>query len=115
MLLCGVQPRREKGDVGGADKTVTVWEVASGESVAVLRGHQYSVHCVQFSVDGERAISAGRDKTVRVWDIDSGKFPARLRGHQSGCKVAFSPNGERVVSVGCNYDKVLIWQAQVGR
>jgi GTPase SAR1 family protein len=51
------------------DKTLRVWDLATGKSLATLEGHTSVVWCVAVTPDGTRAVSASRDKTLRVWDL----------------------------------------------
>lgn len=50
---------------GSCDGTVRVWEMSSGECVAVLQGHTDYVINVQF--DDDIIASASFDKTVKVY------------------------------------------------
>ena len=52
---------------GSWDKTVRVWDAASGELLATLAGHEARVLSVAFSPDGKRIVSGSWDKTVRLW------------------------------------------------
>jgi WD40 repeat protein len=61
------------------DNTIRLWDVATREEVAELRGHADYVHAVAFSPDGTRLASASGDFTVRVWDTLSPQDRARPR------------------------------------
>jgi WD40 repeat protein len=54
------------------DKTVRVWETATGACRSVLEGHTSDVWAVVFSADGQLLVSASGDSTVRVWETATG-------------------------------------------
>ena len=66
----------------GEDKTVRLWDAATGETRATLKGHEDWVYAVAFSPDGKTLASAGGDKTVRLWDAATGATRATLKGHE---------------------------------
>jgi hypothetical protein len=81
------------------DKTVRLWDVASGKELLLLEGHTNWVRCAAFSPDGKQAVSCGDDNLVRVWDLKNGKELVRLSGHTEWVRsVAFLPGGGHVVS-----------------
>jgi hypothetical protein len=86
---------------GGLDKTIHVWELATGKPMRSLIGHTGPVTCVAFSPDGNRVLSGSQDKTVRLWDVKSGKELCRFTNHSAAVNsIAFSPDGHRAVSGG---------------
>jgi WD40 repeat protein len=81
------------------DRTARLWEAATGTLVAVLRGHERSVHCAAFSPNGRFLVTASDDKTARIWDVATGKEYLTLTGHTDGLRSAeFSPDGRAVLT-----------------
>ena len=54
---------------GSFDHTVRLWDVESGQQIAVLQGHTSYVTSVSFSSDGQTLASGSLDHTVRLWDV----------------------------------------------
>lgn len=54
----------------GADNSVRIWEVESGEH-RVLYGHRAPVFDVAFSADGSQLASGSGDSTVRLWSVQA--------------------------------------------
>ncbi len=53
------------------DKTVRLWEVATGQQIRVLEGHTGEVFSVVWSRDGEMIVSGGGDNTACIWGLDA--------------------------------------------
>jgi WD40 repeat protein len=51
------------------DKTVRLWEVATGKELASLPSHKNGAAAVAFSRDGTRIASADLDGTVQLWGV----------------------------------------------
>jgi WD40 repeat protein/serine/threonine protein kinase len=97
-----------------ADKTVKVWETATGHETLTLKGHTDLVASVAFSPDGKRLASASADKTVKVWETATGHETLTLKGHTNWVEsVTFSPDGNRLVSASRD-GTVRVWDAATG-
>jgi WD40 repeat protein len=96
------------------DRTVRLWEAATGTCCSTLEGHSHYVMAVAFSPDGQLVASASYDKTVRLWEAATGTCCSTLEGHSREVRaVAFSPDGQLVASA--SYDNtVRLWEAATG-
>jgi serine/threonine-protein kinase len=83
------------------DKTVRVWDLASGQELLVLSKQGMSVSGMAYSPDGRRLAAAALDGTVWVWDAAGGKQLLHLQGHMvQFLAVAYSPDGRCLASAG---------------
>jgi len=55
------------------DRTIKIWDTASGESLVGLRGHSATINVVRFTRDG-LLISAATDGTAKLWDPRRGQL-----------------------------------------
>ena len=96
------------------DKTVQLWESATGNSLLRYAGHTAWVKAVAWSPDGTTIASAGADTTVQVWNALTGRLQLLYRGHTNiVTTLAWSPDGRFLASGG--YDRTIqVWDAYTG-
>ncbi len=72
---------------GSGDKTVKLWEPASGKLLRTLEGHTETVCSVAFDPTGQTLASGSDDNTVKLWEPASGKLLRTLEGHTDACRL----------------------------
>src|SRR5947209_13340359 len=99
------------------DKTVHVWDAASGTCRCIYRGHKNFLLSVAWSPDGKQLASGCTDGIVHVWHSLTADDIATYRGHTRFVRsVAWSPNGQCIASGGDYGDStVQVWEAATGR
>ncbi|BBH40875.1 serine/threonine protein kinase [Microcystis viridis NIES-102] len=100
---------------GSNDKTIKIWEVATGKELRTLTGHSDSVESVVYSPDGRYLASGSNDKTIKIWEVATGKELRTLTGHSSWVySVVYSPDG-RYLASGSGDGTITIWEVATGK
>ncbi len=60
------------------DKTIYLWNVATGLQIARLTGHEASVNTVAFSPDNKAILTGSSDNVVILWSVDFAGAPRLL-------------------------------------
>ncbi|KAJ5150914.1 NACHT and WD40 domain protein, partial [Penicillium canariense] len=99
---------------GSKDRTIHLWNPATGAIIQTLEGHSGSVHSLSFSPGGHLLASGSNDKTLRIWDLATGEELHVLEGHSgSVLSVTFSPDGHLLAS-GSEDRTVRLWDTTTG-
>ncbi len=106
------------------DKTIRVWDVATGKTLRTIRGEAAlgepgKIFAMALSPDGKLLAAGGwMEKAaanpccgvIRVYDFISGKLVALLKGHTSVVdSLAFSPDGRYLIS-GSDDNTAIVWE-----
>ncbi|KAJ3021773.1 UNVERIFIED_CONTAM: hypothetical protein HDU68_009458 [Siphonaria sp. JEL0065] len=96
---------------GSNDKTVRLWDTATGKCIRTFEGHSASVIAVIFH--GNAIISGSEDKTIKIWSIESGACLSTLYGHSAALReLSVSEDGKTLVSTS---DKIVkLWNLASG-
>ena len=62
----------------GADRSIRIYDVASGKEESVIEDHADWVMAIAWNHDGTRLASASRDKTSKVFDASNGRIAGDL-------------------------------------
>ncbi len=100
---------------GSVDKTIVLWDPATGNQLRTLKGHKGTVNSVAFSPDDKQLASGSADNTIKIWDVASGHEKQTMAGHTLFVSsVGFSPDGKTLAS-GSGDQTVKLWDVATGR
>ncbi len=89
-----------------------VWEVATGNRLLRLDGHEAGVKAVAYSPDGKTLATGGADRTARLWDAVTGKELRKFEGHAMVVEgVAFTPDG-KLLATAARGGTVRLWRLE---
>jgi len=102
---------------GTGDKTLRLWELASGKCLKMIEcgtAEGDDVFSSAVNPAGTQALSGHRDGRVRLWSLETGRCLATLKGHSGIVKsVQIAPNGRFAVS-GSKDKTVKLWDLESG-
>ncbi|MGF1515382.1 MAG: NB-ARC domain-containing protein [Elainellaceae cyanobacterium] len=96
---------------GSEDNTVRVWDLASGETIAVLRGYDRRIRSLVFSPDEQHLASASDDSSVVLWSTRTWR---RVGTHTGSFRerrfreVLFDPTGSALIAAN-QTGKIYVW------
>jgi len=96
---------------GSWDKSVQVWDAATGRTILTYKGHTQTVKAAVWSPDGIYIASGSWDNTVHIWQAATGDHLSHYDGHSAQVEaVAWSPNGVFIASTSHDCT-VQVWKA----
>jgi pleiotropic regulator 1 len=79
-----VEPGNQWFASGAGDRTIKIWDLASGTLRLTLTGHISTVRGLAVSPRHPYLFSCGEDKMVKCWDLETNKVIRHYHGHLSG-------------------------------
>lgn len=100
VLCIALHPNGTLLAAGSDDGSISLWDIASGESIDTLYAHVSDVLSVAFSPDGHLLVSGSDDKTVCLWDVPTRTLLSQSDEYPDPIEcVAISPDG-RLLALG---------------
>ncbi|HEY4259064.1 MAG TPA: WD40 repeat domain-containing protein [Schlesneria sp.] len=81
---------------GSQDKTIRLWDAATGQQLAVLEGHTDGVTVIEFSPKGELLASGSKDGRIQFWDMATRIPKVITQGKTAIQCLSFAPGGKRL-------------------
>lgn len=96
------------------DRSLKIWDVATGALLQSVIGHRGDVQTVVFSPDSVWIVSGGLDFEAVLWDARTGVEVRRFVGHTASVlDVNFSPDNQFLVTASRD-STVILWDVQTG-
>ena len=100
---------------GSYDRTIRLWDLATGKELRRLEGHAGPVLSVAVAPDGRTALWGSADGTIRLWDLINGRQVQVYAGHKGAVNsVVFMKDGKSFASAGAD-QVVRIWDGPSGK
>jgi len=104
-----VEPGNQWFASGAGDRTIKLWDLASGTLKLTLTGHISTVRGLAVDSKHPYLFSCGEDKMVKCWDLETNKVIRHYHGHLSGVyTLALHPNLD-VLMTGGRDGVVRVW------
>ena len=91
-------------DTASCDSTLKIWDLASGQELCTLKGHNGQVLGVAVFPDGSKAVSVASDHTLKIWDLDMGGAIASFTADSTLLTCTVAPDNTTIVAgdiLGC--------------
>ena len=97
----------------GSDRTIKLWDPATGQERGALKGHAGPVRTLAFSADGRTLASGGGDSQVKLWDLaNQARPPLRIDLGQDATHTAVTAwkrDGQTLATVSHRDRLVRLW------
>lgn len=97
------------------DRLAHVWDLASGQKLATLQGHTFTIIAADWSPDARLIATASYDQTARFWDATTGQPVGAPMPHLAWlAHLDISPDGQRLATA-CRDGTARLWHVPSGQ
>jgi WD40 repeat protein len=82
----------------GDDKTIKLWNTATGELLASWDGHAGAITGIAFSPDGKALATSSLDKTAKLWNVAMRKLQRSIEHQDAVLALAFAPDNKTLAT-----------------
>ncbi len=95
---------------------VALIDINSSATIRGFEGHSDRINAIAFNPNGTQIATCSRDLTIMLWSLTDGSQPHKLRFIIPPSSIAFTPNGERLITGSFNKDPgVKVWDTETGQ
>ncbi|MHC5723126.1 MAG: protein kinase domain-containing protein, partial [Nostoc sp.] len=114
VLSVAISPDGKTIASSGDDRTIKLWNLATGKQISSLNGYSQQVNVVVISPDGKTLVSGSNDNTIKIWNLATRKLIRTLDGHSDSVHaLAISADSQTMVS-GSDDNTIKIWDLATG-
>lgn len=114
VLSVAISPDGKTIVSSGGDRTIKLWNFATGKQISSLNAYSQQVNVVAISPDGKTLVSGSDDNTIKIWNLATQKQIRTLTGHSDSVHaLAISADSETLVS-GSDDNTIKIWDLATG-
>jgi serine/threonine protein kinase len=114
VLSIAISPD-SKTIASSGDRTIKLWNLATGKEIFALNGHSQRVNVVAISLDGKTLVSGSDDSTIKIWNLAKKEQIRTLYGHTDSVHaLAISPDGQTLID-GSDDNTIKVWNLTTGQ
>ncbi len=109
-----ISPNNDFLATASHDKTAKIWDLASGETIGILRGHKRPVYDISFCGYDRLVTTCSGDQTAKVWSLDEFSCQRTYEGHSGAVqRISFLDRNQFIIGAGAD-GLIKIWSVSSG-